>query len=148
MSDYPLTKEEFDSIYTKVPRLTVEVIIQSEQGVALTKRSIEPCIGLWHLPGGTVYYGEPLIDTVKRIAKKELGITVKSMDMLGIIEYPEHVTSGYGDPRGIAFLVIDYDGEFQVSDEADDIQWFKSVPELMHPHQDEFLIEHQLLTRE
>lgn len=75
-NEYPLTKEEFDSIYSKVPRLTVELVIKDGDKILLTKRSIEPCRGLWHLPGGTVYFGESLLDAVKRIAKKELSIDV------------------------------------------------------------------------
>jgi myo-inositol-1(or 4)-monophosphatase len=43
---HPLTQQEFDSIYSKVPRLTVEVIVKdSKRGVFLTKRAIEPCKG-------------------------------------------------------------------------------------------------------
>ena len=63
----PLPEHEYHEIYSKVPRLTVELIIESEQGVALTQRRSGPCAGLWHLPGGTVRYGEPLRDAVVRV---------------------------------------------------------------------------------
>lgn len=147
MSDYPLTKEEFDSIYSRVPRLNVEVIVKTDKGVALTLRKIEPCAGLWHIPGGTVYYGEALEESVKRVAKKEIGISVKAMKMLGILEYPEHVKSGYGDPRGIGFLVTEYEGEFEIDDEADEVEFFSQVPEHIHPHQGEFLVEYGVLAQ-
>ena len=39
--------------------------------VYLTKRSIEPCKGLWHLPGGTVRFGESLTEAGKLTANKE-----------------------------------------------------------------------------
>ncbi len=145
MPDYPFTKKEFDSIYSRVPRLNVEVIVKTDEGVAMTLRSIEPSIGLWHLPGGTVYYGEPIEESVKRVAKKEIGITVLETKMLGIIEYPEHVKSGYGDPRGIAYLITKFDGDFVIDKEADKIEFFDTVPELMHPHQGEFLVEHGII---
>ena len=138
---YPLTKEEFDSIYSRVPRLTIEIIVKDERGVLLTLRSIEPCIGKWHLPGGSVWYGEMINDAVARVAKKEIGINVKNSEMIGIIEYPDHVESGYGDPRGLAFLITDYDGEIQPDEEADKIDWFRQIPKQMHPNQDTFLIE-------
>ena len=69
MSDHPhpLTPDEFRDIYSKVPRLTVEVVLRSPAGVLLTLRDIEPCRGLWHLPGGTVRYGEKLLDAVRRV---------------------------------------------------------------------------------
>ncbi len=64
----PLTEEEFREIYSKVPRLTVEVIVQSSRGILLTKRASGPCSGLWHIPGGTVRFGEPLVAAVSRVA--------------------------------------------------------------------------------
>jgi hypothetical protein len=55
----PLPKDEFDRIFAKVPRLTVEVLIVAEEaGVLLALRDVEPCLGTWNLPGGTVRYGE------------------------------------------------------------------------------------------
>lgn len=55
-SSHPLTQQEFDDIYSKVPRLTVEIIVtNSERALLLTKRAIEPCKGQWHLPGGELY---------------------------------------------------------------------------------------------
>ena len=51
----PLPKEWFDRIFSKVPRLTVEVLITSkERGVLLALRDVDPCRGMWNLPGGTV----------------------------------------------------------------------------------------------
>lgn len=76
LNDNPLSQEEFWNIYKKVPRLTVEIIIKDKRGILLTLRNIEPCKNLWHLPGGTVRFGEKLIDAVKRIANRELGIEV------------------------------------------------------------------------
>ncbi|MCA9328848.1 NUDIX hydrolase, partial [Candidatus Saccharibacteria bacterium] len=93
-------------------------------------------------------YGESFEDTVKRVAKKELNIEVHACKNIGYIEYPEHVKSGYGDPRGLAFLVTDFSGKPTPDEEADEVQWFKTVPDKIHPHQDDFLVEHQLLARE
>ncbi len=144
---YRLTKEDFNYIYGKVPRLNVELVIRGDKGVLLTKRTIEPCKGLWHLPGGTVYYGDSFMDTVKRIAKRELDISVKEAEMIGYIEYSEHVKSGYGDPRGLSFLITDYRGEIVPNDESDGYEWFNVLPENMHPHQGEFLLSKNLIEK-
>jgi ADP-ribose pyrophosphatase YjhB (NUDIX family) len=73
----PLPQAQFDWIFSRVPRLTVEVVISPpERGVLLSLRDIEPCRGMWHLPGGTVRFGEPVADAVKRVAEQELGLTV------------------------------------------------------------------------
>lgn len=34
---HPLSKEEFDSIFAKVPRLTVEVVIKTDDGIVMTR---------------------------------------------------------------------------------------------------------------
>lgn len=51
MTKYPFTEGEFRSIYSKATRLTVGVVIQTEQGVVLTLRSLDTWKGQWHIPG-------------------------------------------------------------------------------------------------
>jgi ADP-ribose pyrophosphatase YjhB (NUDIX family) len=136
---HPLSQKEFDSIYSKVPRLTVEIIIHSKNGIYLTKRDIEPCKGMWHLPGGTVRFGEKLKEAVGRIAERELGIKIKSSKLLGYIEYPSHYLNGLDSPVGIAFLVEGYDGDIKANDEAKESGWYKQLPANMHDEQKVFI---------
>lgn len=143
-ADHPLSQEEFWAIYKKVPRLTVEVIVSSDYGIYLTQRDIEPCKGLWHLPGGTVRFGEPLVDAVKRIANRELGIEVRETELLGYIEYPSHYLGGLDSPVGIAFRVKAYDGTIETNAESKNSGWFKTLPDEMHDEQRNF-IRHRLL---
>src|SRR5581483_5588422 len=91
----PLPKHEFDWIFSRVPRLTVEVVITApSRGVLLSLREIEPCRGMWHLPGGTVRFGEPATEAVVRVARDELGLDVEVGPLLGYIEYPSHYLNG------------------------------------------------------
>ena len=76
MTKKPLTFEEFKTIYSKVPRLTVEVIVKTDKGILFTKRLIPPYVGSWHFPGGTVYYKETITDAIERVAQDELGVKV------------------------------------------------------------------------
>lgn len=137
-TDYPLTNDEFVSIYSKVPRLTVEVVLISKEGMLLTLRDIEPHKGVWHLPGGTVYYGEKLNEAVSRVAKKELGITVTKAELINYIEYPSHLEESFDYPVGIAFLV-EYEGKIKTNEEASAVGWFTHLPENMHPEQGVFM---------
>ena len=58
-----LPKAEFDAIFSRVPRLSVEVVIYTpERGVLLMLRDIPPNVGAWHIPGGTVLFGERVTD--------------------------------------------------------------------------------------
>lgn len=145
--DYPLSPEEFNTIYAKVPRLTVEVIVQHNGCVYMTKRAIEPCKGQWHLPGGTVFFGESLLEAVQRVAKRELGINVKAAEQKGVIEYPSHYKHGLDEPVGVVYEVTQYTGKMRVNDEAEAGDWFAVVPDPTHGDQDTWLIDHGYLTR-
>ncbi len=144
----PLTQEEFDCIYSKVPRLTVEVIVKDSSGaIYLTQRSVEPCQGQWHLPGGTVRFGEALFDAVRRVAKKELLIDVQKADNHGYIEYPSHYRKLRDSPVGLVFEVTDYKGDIGVNNEASNSGWFTKLPAGMHADQDVFLLNNGYITR-
>ncbi len=144
---HPLSQKEFETIYSKVPRLTVEIIIQNNLGeIYLTKRAIEPCKGKWHLPGGTVRYAEPMTDTVKRIAKRELGIDVKKLKNVGYIEYPSHYKNGLDSPVGMVFEVLNFVGSLSLNEESQTGQWFNKLPPKMHEEQDEFLLTNDYLS--
>ncbi|HET7047281.1 MAG TPA: NUDIX domain-containing protein [Solirubrobacteraceae bacterium] len=141
----PLPKDEFDSIFSRVPRITVEVVISSPQrGVLLSLRDIEPCKGMWHLPGGTVRFGEPLVEAVARVARDELGLTVDVGELLGYIEYPSHYENGLDSPVGLAFAA-------RISDETQPLttcQWFNALPDNMHDEQKDFLAARMALGRQ
>ena len=133
----PLPKDVFDWIFSRVPRLTVEVLISSGgRGVLLGLRDVDPCRGMWNLPGGTVRFGERLVDAVRRVAADELGIRVRVGPLLGYIEYPSHYEHGLDSPVGLVFC----------AGPVDDVQprgrWFTGLPENMHEEQKQFLLEH------
>lgn len=102
---HPFSSEEFKAIYSRVPRLTVEVIVKLDNGVALIKRQEPSWHGQWHIPGGTVLYKETIEQAVKRLAQEELGIQVKMQSLIGYIEYPsEEKERGFGWSIGMAFF--------------------------------------------
>lgn len=135
----PLSEDDFHAIYSRVTRLTVEIVLAGERGVLLTRRAIDPCRGLLHLPGGTVRFGEPVTDAVGRVAADEVGISVGAARMLGYIEYPDHVRNGLGCPVGLAFLVTDWDGSIRLNAAASEFGWFTERPPDMHEAQWEFI---------
>jgi ADP-ribose pyrophosphatase YjhB (NUDIX family) len=107
----------------------------------LTKRTEGPCSGLWHIPGGTVRFGEPLVAAVERVASMELGLEIKAGPLLGYIEYPSHYLNGLDSPVGIAFLChVDL-----TADASSGRGWFTAPPDPMHTEQVDFLTEHGLL---
>lgn len=140
--DKPLTPEEFQSIYSKVPRLCVEVIVQTSEGILLTLRSLETYHGQWHMPGGTLAYQESIEGAVERIARSELGISVVMDSYLGYIEYlNEEQDRGFGCAVGLAFLChpADPTASITLNHEASEYKMFKELPSPIIKEQGEFL---------
>lgn len=144
----PLPEATFHEIYRQVPRLTVEVVLADDRGLLLTRRAIEPCRGLWHLPGGTVRFGERLTDAVGRVARDEVGVEVTRSRMLGVIEYPSHFEHGLDHPVGVAFGVEVRAAEIRLGGGAVEHGWFRRLPVPMHEEQARFLLENGLATME
>jgi 8-oxo-dGTP pyrophosphatase MutT (NUDIX family) len=133
-----LPKADFDAIFSRVPRLCVEVVISTpERGVLLMLRDIPPNVGAWHIPGGTVLFGERVADAVRRVARDELGLEVTVGDLLGYIEYPSHYENGLDSPVGLAFRTIPAAG--LDGDPPDGCSWFTKLPAGLYAEQAEFL---------
>jgi ADP-ribose pyrophosphatase YjhB (NUDIX family) len=122
-----LTPKEFKKVYLKVPRLTVEVIIKTPEGVVLSKRDIEPYNGMWHIPGGTVLMGEKLEDAVRRIAEEETGLRVEINNYVGVIYY-YHIGKEHGWPIGLAYLTYVVGGKINEKEGSSEIKVFKEIP--------------------
>lgn len=149
-----IPKEKFDEIYSQVPRLCVEVLILTDEGYILSKRLIEPCSGMWHIPGGTVKFGEKLTETARRIGMEELGVRINPISVIGILNYTNIYGKGKdgkekGHSVGIAFLcTLDKNNKnnknnnkFRGSYQAEEIKAFTidDIPENTIPEHERFL---------
>jgi ADP-ribose pyrophosphatase YjhB (NUDIX family) len=142
----PLPQADYEEIFRRVPRLTAEVVVCSESGVLLARRTSGPCEGLWNLPGGTVRFAETLTDAVHRVALDEIGADVVIEDFLGYIEYPSHARQGLDWPVGLAFRTHLVLSEGHVlSTVADQLEWFTRLPVEMHDEQRTFLQQRGLV---
>jgi hypothetical protein len=134
-----LPKEEYDSIFSRVPRLCVEVVIVHPQlGVLLMVRDIPPNVGAWHIPGGTVLFGEAVAEAVKRVARSELDLSVEVGQLLGYIEYPSHYENGLDSPVGLAFQTHPTAG-YGDQRPPEGCAWFNRLPDGLYEEQREFL---------
>lgn len=125
-----LSDEEFYLIYSKVPRLTLDLLIQSEKGTLLSLRSIEPYLGEWHMPGGTVYKEETVEEAATRIAKRETGLTVRMKKSIGHMEFPNEMRIGNNiHTISIVVFVEIIAGELQHDEGAQELDWFINIPE-------------------
>lgn len=125
-----VSQEDYDYIYEKVPRLCVDIVIKTKEGVLLTLRDIEPYKGQWHLPGGRVMKHEPLIDAVKRIAKAETGFDIEIEKNLGVMEFLYEPQEKYAiHTVSVAFLVRPMVGTLKTDWQGSEGRYFKEVPE-------------------
>lgn len=137
-----LTKQQFQEIYAKVPRLCVDVVIIQAGQILLTKRSIEPFWGLWHIPGGTVYFGETLEQTVQRVAKEELGLNVNPGQVLGVVTAPDEFKGDWhGWPMSIEVQATVLSGKPTLDNSASEVKFFSQLPIPMVDCQRQFLIQ-------
>ncbi|GAA0553093.1 NUDIX domain-containing protein [Halorubrum ejinorense] len=79
--DEYIPEELFSQFISRMPQICVELIFESEEGILVAKRDIEPSIWFW--PGSRLYKGEKLEDAAHRIAEEELGIEVHIIDQYG-----------------------------------------------------------------
>lgn len=136
----PFTTEEFKGIYSKVPRLCVNLVIRSDKGFIMTLRTKNGYEGLWHIPGGTVLYRESIKKAVKRIAKEELGIEISIKKFYGYLEYFSEVKGrGFGYTVSLVFLCEPVGSEFKLDNQAEKVDFFKMPPDNTIPEQKELL---------
>ena len=140
----PFSPEEFKEIYSKVPRVCIDLVIKTPKGIPLLLRKLPSWHGKWHLPGGTVLYKETIVEAINRIADEELGISVEVIELLGYIEFPnEEKERGFGHTVSIAFLcsanITNNITNIRPNEEASDLKIFNELPENIIEEQREFL---------
>ena len=103
----------------ETPKLMVDVVITSENGVVLIRRGNDPFEGQWALPGGFVEVGETVEEAAAREAAEETGLAVEIARLVGVYSDPER------DPRGhnvsVAFLVRVLSGDLAAATDASEV---------------------------
>lgn len=137
----PLTFAEFKSIYSRVPRLCVDLVIETDQGYLLTLRQKNGYINQWHMPGGTVFFREKITDTIQRIAQEEIGTKVTIKKSLGYIEYFSEVAErGFGYTVSLTFLcTLPKNFKLTLDNQAEKYGFFKTLPDNTVLEQKEFI---------
>jgi len=132
-----LNKKEFVSIFKKVPRVTVDVVIRDREGILLIKREITPEMGKWHLPGGTIHYKENILHAVKRKTHEETGLKIRIKKFLGVIEFMRWKEPGYTHVIDLVFLANPISGKLKGNKEkcGECLKFFKKLPKNMIPEQ-------------
>ncbi len=92
----PLPHKLFLKTFKYAPRIAVDVLLIERKTFALTRRSLPPFKGHWHIPGSFLLKDETIHGCIRRILKKELGMNrlQGTSFFMGIFEDLDQ------DPRG------------------------------------------------
>ncbi len=111
--------------YPSRPVVGVGAIITRGDAVLLVRRGREPQKGIWSIPGGVLKVGETLEEGVRREVREEVGIEVR------VVERVEVVERILPDAKGkleYHYILIDYlceptEGTLQAADDAAEAAW-------------------------
>jgi 8-oxo-dGTP diphosphatase len=82
-----------------IPSVAI-VAVNREHKILLVRRSVEPGIGEWCLPGGFIEIGETPEQAIIRELQEEVGISLTQLSFLGV---GSHLNGYYGDVIIIGF---------------------------------------------
>ena len=138
MDNHWIPADEWKTIVTNVPIVSVDLLIRHDGGVLLGRRTNDPAKGYWFVPGGRVLKGESRRDAVHRVASQELGVDVEIVESLGAFEH-RYETSDVAGVDSKEYLANGYvvdlvDGELTPDDQHDEFRVFQSPPDPCHEY--------------
>ena len=118
-----------EPIYENPLPATCIVLVDGGGRLLLVKRSVEPKIGRWCLPGGFIESGESPEKAALRELKEETGLIGRIGSLLGVMTSP---SSYYGSILMVGYLVEKYTGNPVAGDDAQDVAFFEQdrLPEI------------------
>lgn len=107
--------------YYRNPIPAVCAFITRGDELLLVQRAVEPCRGMWSLPGGFVELGETTEDALVREMREETALEVRALRLIGVsTQHSLH----YGGVMVLGYAVDDWAGEPHADSDALDIQFF------------------------
>ena len=68
------------------PIPAVAAVMIREGKLLLIRRGVEPSMGKWSIPGGSIEWGEPMMEAVKREVREETGLEVEVGRIAGVFD--------------------------------------------------------------
>lgn len=98
------------------------MVHNSDNHVLLVRRSVEPKIGWWCLPGGFLEIGETPESGALRELAEETGLRGEIGTLLGVCTSP---SQQYQSILMVAFSISHFQGQPVAGDDADAVGWFR-----------------------
>ena len=111
--------------YPSRPIVGVGAIITHSDTVLLVRRGREPQKGIWSIPGGVLQLGETLEEGVRREVREEVGLDVRVLERVEVVERILPDATGKLEYH---YILIDYlcepaGGILQAADDAAEAAW-------------------------
>ena len=118
-----------EPIYENPVPATCLVVVDNKERILLVKRSAEPKIGFWCLPGGFIELGETPEQGALRELKEETCLSGKIEMLLGVTT---NISPKYHSVLMVGYLVKNYNGILKPGDDASDAAYFNfnDLPEI------------------
>ncbi len=116
VNDEFLPEETYEAFVARMPQACVELVLETDEGLLLGKRTIEPRVWFW--PGSRLYKGEQLEAAARRVAREELGIEVRLLEQLGVHAHFWRESADGGPSRhtvNVVYHVVPASDAFEVS---------------------------------
>jgi colanic acid biosynthesis protein WcaH len=145
-----IPEETFATCLEHTPQPCVDLVVEYEDGILLTRRQNEPAKGEWFWPGSRIYKGERLDDAATRVAREELGLYPVSTERIGVSEHFWERTSVEGlETRHtipIVYRVVPEPGQsITLDSQHDEYRIVTAPPEDAHRYVQEYFERFELL---
>tara|TARA_B100000029_G_scaffold44647_1_gene41190 strand:- start:756 stop:1181 length:426 start_codon:yes stop_codon:yes gene_type:complete len=132
------SEKDFKKFRTYFTFSCVDLLIFDKKAILLTKRTINPFKGYWHLPGTIIRRNEKREDAVKRAAKEELGKEIRIKTELGVYESIVRFRHDISNAFIVSFknkdtIKTDYQG--------DEYKFFKKLPSKIPAHHKKMILD-------
>jgi ADP-ribose pyrophosphatase YjhB (NUDIX family) len=100
-------------------------VVTNDRGEILMQRRVDN--NFWALPGGTMDFGETIVETTEREVREETGLDVRVDGIVGTFSDPRHIIE-YSDGEvrqqfNICFHASLVGGELRSSHESTEVRW-------------------------
>ena len=116
----------------------VDLLIFDKDKILLTKRTINPFKGYWHLPGTIIRRDETRKNAVKRAAKEELGKDVIIKKEIGVYE---SIVSFRHDISNAFLVTFRNKKDIKIDFQSQKFKYFKRLPSKIPAHHKKMILD-------
>ena len=143
-----LQSSSFMAMVESMPLVSVDlVLVRDGKEVLLGYRNNRPAQGCWFVPGGRILKNETRVDALRRVAQRELGLSLKGLavEFVGPYEhfYPDCCAGDVGVSTHYVVLAhrIHLPTGFSVElgdDQHEELRWWLLSEAAVHPEVHEY----------